>query len=73
MVLLTAVQIFVPCVIHDIPLGSLEVHCAHGIIDYEHYTSHSHKTLSFVFYSNLEGLKECLPVEEDEPELMEAL
>lgn len=49
MVRMTALQITLSCLAHDIQLGSLSLHCCHGIIDYKHYAFGSNKFLAFKF------------------------
>ena len=52
MVRMTALQISTSCLFHNIQLGSLSLHCCHGIIDYKHYAFGSNKFLAFKFTTN---------------------
>ena len=54
MVRLTAVQIGMACLYHNIPIGSLKLHTAHAIIDYEDYAFNGTRTLSAFFTSDWE-------------------
>jgi hypothetical protein len=52
MVRMTALQIILSCLAHDIQLGSLSLHCCHAIIDYRHYAFGSTKFLTSRFTTN---------------------
>lgn len=52
MVRMTALQITLSCVLHNIQLGSLSLHCCHAIIDYKHYAFGSDKFLAYRFASD---------------------
>lgn len=49
MVRMTALQITMSCLVHDIPLGSLSLHCCNAITDYDHYAFGSSKFLAYRF------------------------
>ena len=49
MVRMTALQITMSCLVHDVALGSLSLHCCNGITDYDHYAFGSSKFLAYRF------------------------
>lgn len=52
MVRMTALQITLSCIFHNIQLGSLSLHCCHAIINYDHYAFGSNKFLAYRFASD---------------------
>lgn len=55
MVRMTALQITISCLFHDIPLGSLTVHCCNGITDYDEYAFGSSKFLAYKFAADYQN------------------
>ena len=53
MVRMTALQITLSCLAHDIQLGSLTLHCCNGLTDYDEYAFGSTKFLAFKFLANI--------------------
>lgn len=57
MVMMTAVQIVLSSVVHQLPIGSLKVHHCHGITGYNDDT-YEYSNLSYVYYSDIKNLEE---------------
>ena len=57
MVMMTAVQIVLSSVVHQLPIGSLKVHHCNGLTDYNDDT-YEYSNLSYVYYSDIKNLEE---------------